>query len=140
MAANFSPEDFLRSNDKKVRRSNTLFDRELQNCEKCLWKSKKYRKQRTELSLQKVGSSTVCDRIEQKIIKNRKTELKKTGIALGVKCAKKFKMDRMDPMDPMDFLRYQKNKIVHLVYLVHLVHKMLIRLPADQTGIRLQRE
>jgi hypothetical protein len=46
----------------------------------------------------------------------------------------------MDPMDPMDFLRYQKNKIVHLVYLVHLVHKMLIRLPADQTGIRLQRE
>ena len=43
-------------------------------------------------------------------------------------------------MDPMDFLRYQKNKIVHLVYLVHLVHKMLIRLPADQTGIRLQRE
>ena len=71
--------------------------------------------------------------------KNRKTELKKTVIALGVKYAKKFKMDRMDPMDPMDFLRYQKNKIVHLVYLVHLVHKMLIRLPADQTGIRLQR-
>ena len=34
MAANFSPEDFLRSNDKKVRRSNALFYRELQNCEK----------------------------------------------------------------------------------------------------------
>ena len=34
LAANFSPEDFLRSNYKKVRRSNTLFDRELQNCEK----------------------------------------------------------------------------------------------------------
>ena len=66
-------------------------------------------------------------------------ELKKTVIELGVKCAKKLKMDRMDPMDPMDFLRYQKNKIVYLVYLVHLVHKMLISLPADQTGIRLQR-
>jgi hypothetical protein len=48
-------------------------------------------------------------------------------------------MDLMDRMAPMDFLRYQKNKIVYLVYLVHLVHKMLISLPADQTGIRLQR-
>ena len=30
---------------------------------------------------QKNGSSTVCDRNVQKIIKNKKTELKKTGIA-----------------------------------------------------------
>ena len=40
MSANFAPEDFLRSNDKKVRRSNTIFYRELQNCEKSLIKSK----------------------------------------------------------------------------------------------------
>ena len=40
MAANFSPEDFLRSNDKKVRRSNTIFYREFQNCEKSPVKSK----------------------------------------------------------------------------------------------------
>ena len=33
------------------------------------------------LLLQKNGSSTVCDRNQQKNIKNRKTELKKTGIA-----------------------------------------------------------
>ena len=40
MAANFAPEDFLRSNDIKVRRSNLTFYRELQNCEKNLVKSK----------------------------------------------------------------------------------------------------
>ena len=40
MSANLAPEDFLRSNDKKVRRSNAPFYRELQNCEKSLVKSK----------------------------------------------------------------------------------------------------
>ena len=40
LSANFAPEDFLRSNDIKVRRSNTIFYRELQNCEKSLGKSK----------------------------------------------------------------------------------------------------
>ena len=40
LSANFAPEDFLRSNDIKVRRSNTIFYRELQNCEKSLVKSK----------------------------------------------------------------------------------------------------
>ena len=94
---------------------------------------------RSKRRSKKTGSSMFYDRNTQKNIKIRRAELKKTVIALGVKYAKKFKMDRMDPMDPMDFLRYQKNKIVHLVYLVHLVHKMLIRLPADQTGLRLPR-
>ena len=35
------------------------------------------------------GSSTVCDRTPQKKPKNRKTELKKTGIAPIVKCPTK---------------------------------------------------
>jgi hypothetical protein len=40
LAANFALEDFLRSNDKKLRKSNMPFYRELQNCEKSLIKSK----------------------------------------------------------------------------------------------------
>ena len=56
MAANFAPEDFLRSNDKKVRRSNTIFYRELQNCEKSLIKSKIVKMQCRGLFLMKVRS------------------------------------------------------------------------------------
>ena len=40
LTANFAPDGFLRSNDIKVRRSDTIFYRELQNCEKSLVKSK----------------------------------------------------------------------------------------------------
>ena len=40
LTANFAPDGFLRSNDIKVRRSNTIFYRELQNCAKSLVKSK----------------------------------------------------------------------------------------------------
>ena len=40
LSANFAPDGFLRSNDKKVCKSNLTFYRELQNCEKNLVKSK----------------------------------------------------------------------------------------------------
>lgn len=40
LTANFAPDGFLRSNDKKVCKSNLTFYRELQNCEKSLVKSK----------------------------------------------------------------------------------------------------
>ena len=44
------------------------------------------------------------------------------------------------PNGPNELSALSKNKIVHPVYLVYQVHEMLVSLPADQTGIRLQRE
>ena len=67
MSANFAPEDFLRSNDIKVRRSNTIFYRELQNCEKSIRKSKNVKKQRGGLALSKVRYLNLKGKDMQKV-------------------------------------------------------------------------
>ena len=68
-SATFSLCDFLRSKNKKVRRSNTIFYRELQNCEKSLVKAKIVKMQCRGLilpifwNLQHFGNYDACDHI-----------------------------------------------------------------------------
>jgi hypothetical protein len=70
------------------------------------------------------GSSTVCDKSLQKNKRNRKTDLKKTGILPGVKYAK----TRLNGPVGQKWTQWTfgviENKIVHPVYQVHLVYKM----------------
>ena len=68
------------------------------------------------------GSSAVCDRNRQKIIKNRKTELKKTGIAPVIRCLKKiFKWTGMDKSGQNERWSetVEANSEVHAVHKVH---------------------